>query len=295
MQKKSMQAKLKAWLPGYVFLIPALVFFILFVVYPMFNGIKISMYEYTARKYNFVGLDNFKLLLSDAVFIKSLVNTGLIVLGNVPLVLVFSMIISIIIFDKSEFVRSFFRAAFYLPAVASIVTIAIVWRWMYSPRGGVINYFIGLLGIAPVNWLGNVKYALPALIVVLFTLSVGQPIILYIASLGNIPVTYLEVAEIDGASWWAKVLHIFWPLVKPTTLYIAIITTINSFQTFALVQLLTGGGPMYRTSTILFSLYKSAFELQNYGLASAMGIILSIIVVLISVIQYKYLSTDIEY
>lgn len=286
---------MREWLPGYIFLIPALFFFLLFVVYPMFKGIVISMYDYSARNYEYIGLDNFKFLLTDKIFLKSLLNTSLMVLGNLPLVLGFALFISIIIFDRSEFVRSFFRAAFYLPAVASIVTISVVWRWMYSPRGGIINHVMGLLGLDPVNWLGNAKYALPSLIIVLFTLSVGQPIILYVASLGSIPNTYVEVADMDGASWWQKVANIYWPLVKPTTLYIVVITTINSFQTFAIVQLLTGGGPMYSTSTILFSLYKTAFELQKYGLASAMGIILAVIVVFISIIQYRYLSSDIEY
>ena len=154
---------------------------------------------------------------------------------------------------------------------------------------------MSVFGLEGVNWLGDKRYALPSLVIVLFTLSLGQPVILYIASIGNIPATYAEAAEIDGASRWTQVWKIIWPLVKPTTLYIMVITTINSFQTFAIVQLLTGGGPFYSTSTIVFQLYKTAFEFGEYGLATAMGVILAVIVVVISVFQYKYLSTDIEY
>ncbi|MDD3839904.1 MAG: sugar ABC transporter permease [Clostridia bacterium] len=295
MKKKSLQVRIREWLPGYMFLLPAMFFFILFVVYPMIKGIIISFYNYTATSYEFNGLGNFIFLLKDEVFIKSLQNTILFVIGNVPLVLIFSLFVSIVIYNKSEFTRSFFRAVFYLPAVSSIVTISIVWKWIYSPRGGILNKIIESFGAQPINWLGDERYALTAMIIILFTLSVGQPIILYIAALGNIPKDYIEVADLDGATAWQKFTNIYWPLILPTTLYIVIITTINSFQTFAIVQLLTGGGPFYRTSTILFSLYKSAFELQNYGLASAMGVILSVIVVIISVIQYKYLSTDVEY
>jgi multiple sugar transport system permease protein len=154
---------------------------------------------------------------------------------------------------------------------------------------------ISVFGIEGPNWLGDKRYALISLIVVLFTLSAGQPIILFIASIGNIPETYLEAAEIDGATRWLQVKKIIWPLVKPTSLYIIVITTINSFQTFAIVQLLTGGGPFYSTSTIVFQLYKTAFEFGEFGLATAMGVILAVIVVAISVFQYKYLSTDVEY
>ncbi|MDD3839857.1 MAG: sugar ABC transporter permease [Clostridia bacterium] len=293
--KKSFQAKMRDWLPGYMFLLPAMFFFILFVVYPMIKGITISFYDYTATKYEFTGFSNFTYLLKDENFIKSMQNTILFVIGNVPLVLIFSLFVSIVIYNKSEFTRSFFRATFYLPAVSSIVTISIVWKWIYSPRGGILNKIMESFGAQPINWLGDERYALTAMIIILFTLSVGQPIILYIAALGNIPKDYIEVADLDGATPWDKFKNIYWPLILPTTLYIVIITTINSFQTFAIVQLLTGGGPFYRTSTILFTLYKSAFELQNYGLASAMGVILAVIVVIISVIQYKYLSTDVEY
>ena len=287
--------KLKKITPGYLFLLPALIFFVLFVIYPMINALILSLYKVRLQSRSFIGFGNYVALFKDQNFMKSLYNTVLLVLGNVPLVLIFSFFISVVVYNKSEFIRSFTRAAFYFPAVSSVVSIGLVWKWIFNPIHGILNYVLGIFGIEGVNWLGDKRYALPSLVIVLFTLSLGQPVILYIASIGNIPATYAEAAEIDGASRWVQIRKIIWPLVKPTTLYIIIITTINSFQTFAIVQLLTGGGPFYSTSTIVFQLYKTAFEFGEFGLATAMGVILAVIVVIISVFQYKYLSTDIEY
>lgn len=295
MQSNKLFVKLKKVMPGYLFLLPALIFFGVFVIYPMINALILSLYKVRLQTRSFIGFGNYVALFQEENFMKSLYNTVLLVLGNVPLVLIFSFIVSISVYNKSEFVRSFTRAAFYIPAVSSVVSIGLVWKWIFNPMYGILNYILGVFGIEGVNWLGDKRYALPALVIVLFTLSVGQPIILYIASIGNIPSTYAEAAEIDGASRWVQIRKIIWPLVKPTTLYIIVITTINSFQTFAIVQLLTGGGPFYSTSTIVFQLYKTAFEFGEFGLATAMGVILAAIVVIISIIQYKYLSSDIEY
>ncbi|NLP45897.1 MAG: sugar ABC transporter permease [Epulopiscium sp.] len=295
MKKKKNQWKYKEWISGYLFLLPALIFFLGFVVYPMIKGIYLSFFDYTATQYRFIGLENYRILFHDSIFKKSLWNTIIIVICTVPLVVVFSLFISIIIYNKSSFTRSFYRAAFYLPTISSIVTISVIWSWIYHPTYGILNYLTSLFGIKPISWLGHEKFALPALILVIFTTAVGQPIILYIAALGNVPRAYKEAAAIDGATRWQQFKHITWPLIMPTSLYIIIITTINSFQTFGVVQLLSGGGPMYRTSTVLFQLYQTAFQFQNFGIASAMGIILAIIAIFISILQFKYFSSDVEY
>jgi multiple sugar transport system permease protein len=282
-------------LSGYLFLLPALLFFMAFVLYPIIEAGSLSMYKYDVFVKTFTGIANYKFLLKDEIFRKSLLNTVLLVAMDVPLTVVFALMISLIVYKKSKFIRSFARAVFYVPAISSIVTIGIVWKWIYNPMFGILNYLTGCVGLPAINWLGDPRYALLALTLVLFTITAGQPIILFIAALGNIPVTYLEAAEIDGASRWVKITKIIWPLIKPTSLYVIIITTINSFQTFAIVQLLTGGGPFYHTSTIVFQLYQTAFWNEEYGLASAMGIILAVIVVSISVLQYRFLSSDVEY
>ncbi|MGG7142139.1 carbohydrate ABC transporter permease [Clostridium nigeriense] len=292
--KHSKMAK-KEWLASYLFLLPAAIFFLGFVILPMIGGLVISFFNYGPRTSEFIGLENYIQIAKDPVFIKSLWNTLFLVVGNVPIVVVFSMFVSLTIYKRSSKVRSFFRSIFYLPAIASVVSITVVWGWIFHPNYGILNYILSLFGVEPQVWLGNPSIAKWAILIVLVTLSVGQPIVLYMASLGNIPKDYLEAAEIDGASNRQVFLNITWPLLKPTTLYIVIITTINSFQCFSLIQLLTAGGPNYATTTIMYQVYERSFTLGQYGLASSMGVVLAVIVMAISVVQYKYLGTDVEY
>lgn len=285
----------KEWIAAYLFLLPAAVFFFGFVILPMIGGAIMSFFDYNPKTSEFIGLQNYINIFQDEVFRKSLWNTLFLVIGNVPIVVVFSMFVALNIFKKSSKVRSFFRSIFYLPAIASVVSITVVWGWIFHPNYGILNYILSFFGVDPQVWLGDPGIAKWAILMVLVTLSVGQPIVLYMASLGNIPKDYLEAAEIDGANSNQVFRHITWPLLKPTTLYIVIITTINSFQCFSLIQLLTAGGPNYATTTIMYQVYERSFTLGQYGLASSMGVVLAIIVMAISVIQYKYLGTDVEY
>ncbi|MEG1001831.1 MAG: sugar ABC transporter permease [Clostridium sp.] len=292
--KHSRLAK-KEWVTSYLFLLPAAIFFIGFVILPMIGGIVMSFFNYNPKSAIFIGMENYINIFKDEIFIKSLWNTLVLVIGNVPIVVVFSLFVSLVIYKKSSKVRSFFRGVFYLPAIASVVSITLVWGWIFHPNYGILNHVLSWFGVDPQVWLGNPSIAKWAILIVLVTLSVGQPIVLYMASLGNIPKDYLEAAEIDGANPRQVFKNITWPLLKPTTLYIVIITTINSFQCFSLIQLLTAGGPNYSTTTIMYQVYEKSFTLGQYGLASSMGVVLAIIVMGISIIQYKYLGTDVEY
>ena len=296
-KKKVKHSKLakKEWIAAYIFLLPAAIFFIGFVIIPMIGGIVMSFFDYNPKSATFIGIENYINIFKDEIFRKSLWNTLVLVIGNVPIVVVFSLFVSMTIFKKSAKIRSFFRGVFYLPAIASVVSITVVWGWIFHPNYGILNYVLGWFGIDPQVWLGNPSIAKWAILMVLVTLSVGQPIVLYMASLGNIPKDYLEAAEIDGANSSQVFKNITWPLLKPTTLYIVIITTINSFQCFSLIQLLTAGGPNYATTTIMYQVYERSFTLGQYVLASSMGVVLAVIVMSISIIQYKYLGSDVEY
>lgn len=283
------------WLMSYLFLLPALGFFLLFVAYPMLKGIYISFFDYSLRTFSFIGFDNYVSLIHNETFLKSMRNTLLLVVITVPIVIIFSLFVAVSIYKKKEFARSFFRGVFYLPAVSSVVSITVVWGWIYHPNYGILNYLGGLIGLEPISWLGDQRTALLAIIAVLITTSVGQPIILYVASLGNIPTSYIEAAEIDRANPWQIFLKIIWPMLMPTNLYIIVITTINTFQCFALIQLLTSGGPVYSTSTVMYGVYEQAFVLGHFGSASAMGVFLAIIIGVISLIQFKFFGSDVEY
>ncbi|MEK3724495.1 sugar ABC transporter permease [Paenibacillus sp. FSL H8-0034] len=293
--RKSKHYILRDWLMSYLFLLPAFGFFLLFVAYPMLRGVYISFFDYSLRSFEFVGLHNYISLFHNETFLKSLRNTFLLVVIAVPIVIVFSVFVAMNIYKTKEVIRSFFRGVFYLPAVSSVVSITVVWGWIYHPNYGILNYVTGLFGFEPISWLGDTRTALLAIIAVLITTSVGQPIILYVASLGNIPTSYIEAAQIDRATPWQIFVNIIWPMLMPTNLYIIVITTINTFQCFALIQLLTSGGPIYSTSTVMYGVYEQAFLLGNFGLASAMGVCLAIMIGIISVIQFKYFGSDVEY
>ena len=284
--------RMKETLVSYAFLAPALIFFTVFVIYPMLSGVFTSLFDYTLKKFEFIGLENYINLFRDEIFWKSMGNTLIIVIGSVPIVLLFSIFVAVTIYQKRAGVRSFFRGVFYLPVVTGTVAVTVVWKWIYDPLNGILNYILESGGIM---WLGDKRFAIWAIIIILLTTSVGQPIILYVAALGNIPQSFIEAAEVDGGNKWQVFTKIKWPCLMPTTLYVVVITTINSFQCFSLIQLLTSGGPNYSTSTIMYLVYEKAFKLTQFGYANAMGVILAIIIGIISFIQFKVLGNDVEY
>ena len=273
-------------LVSYAFLLPAMLFFVLFVLVPMGMGVVTSFFRYNMKGMTFTGLSNYMTMFADPVWQKSLVNTLLLVVGSVPITVLFAL-----------FTRSFFRCVFFLPVVTGTVAVTVVWKWIYDPLNGILNWILKSLDLIEKNimWTGDKRYALWAILIILITTSVGQPIILYIASLGNVPKDYVEAAQVDGANDFQVFWKIKWPSLLPTTLYIVVITTINSFQCFSLIQLLTSGGPNYRTTTIMYYLYETAFKKFEYGYANAMGVILALIIGFISFVQFKALGSDVEY
>ena len=160
---------------------------------------------------------------------------------------------------------------------------------MFNNYYGIFNYVGKGLGVVDnnINWLGDERFALWCIILILFTTSVGQPIVLYVSALGNVDTSLVEASEVDGANNIQKFWKIKWPLIMPTTLYILVITTINSFQCFALIQLLTSGGPNHSTDTVMYYIYYSAFKLYRYGYGNAMGVVLAIFIALLSAVQFK--------
>ena len=282
---------------GYLFLLPCLIFFVTFVVYPMLMCVITSFFDSNMGKNSqdvFVGLANYKELFSDVVFIGALKNTFIIVLVSVPVVLVFSLWVANCIYDMKPWMTSLFRVVFYLPVVTGSVAVTVVWKWMYNNRLGIFNYLFKSAGIIEknINWLGDSKYALWCIILILLTTSVGQPIVLYVSALGNVDQSLVEAAEVDGATRKQVFWKIKWPQIMPTTLYILIITMINSFQCFALIQLLTSGGPNHSTDTIMYYIYYTAFKLYRYGYGNAMGVVLMVIIAILSAIQFKLGQSD---
>lgn len=283
---------------SYAFLAPALFFFGLFVITPMVMGVVTSFFNYTMKDFYFSGLDNYiRLLTNDPIFMKSLWNTFLLVVVSVPLVAAFSLWVSTLIYKMSSFSRSFYRGVFYLPVVTGSVAVVVVWKWIFNYYYGILNFVLKNIGVISrdIQWLGDKNYAIWCILAILFTTSIGQPIVLYIASLGNIDKSLIEAAEVDGATDLQVFWQIKWPSLMPTTLYVVVITTINSFQCFALIQLLTSGGPNHSTSTVMYYLYDTAFRIYQYGYANAIGVILAIIIGLFSALQFKAMGNKMDY
>lgn len=275
---------------GYLFMAPFLLFFLGFVVYPMFMCIFTSFFDATmGREDIFIGFDNYKELFSDEVFWIALKNTLIIVVVSVPVTCAFSLWIATMISKMPVAATSAFRCIFYLPVVTGSVAVTMVWKWMFNNYYGILNYLGKGMGLIDknINWLGDPKYALGCIILILLTTSVGQPIVLYVSALDNVDKSLVEAAQVDGATETQAFWRIKWPQMMPTTLYILVITTINSFQCFALIQLLTSGSPKNATMTIMYYIYYNAFKLYRYGYGNAMGVILAIIIAILSAVQFR--------
>ena len=287
---KSRKLMIRETTTSYLFLLPFLAFFVGFVLYPMFMCVFTSFFDATmGREDIWVGFKNYEKLFQDEIFWIALKNTLIIVVVSVPVTCAFSLWVASAISRMPVVATSAFRCIFYLPVVTGSVAVTMVWKWMFNNYYGVLNYLGNQTGLLDenINWLGDPKYALGCIIMILLTTSVGQPIVLYVSALDNVDKSLVEAAEVDGATRMQTFWRIKWPQIMPTTLYILVITTINSFQCFALIQLLTSGGPNNSTMTIMYYIYYNAFKLYKYGYGNAMGVILAIIIALLSALQFK--------
>jgi len=277
---------------GYLFLLPSLVFFLGFVIIPMMICIFTSLTNANMNDAGtFIGLKNFADLMGDETFLEALKNTFLIVVVSVPTVCAFSLWVSSAIYRMKGPALSAFRCIFYLPVVTGSVAVTVVWGWMYDNYTGLFNAVLKGAGLIEknINFLGDSRFAIWCIILILFTTSVGQPIVLYVSALGNVDQSLVEAAQVDGANNMQVFWKVKWPQMMPTTLYILVITTINSFQCFALIQLLTSGGS--GTNTVMYYIYYTAFKLTeqsgHFGYANAMGVVLAIFIGLMSALQFK--------
>ena len=277
---------------AYLFLLPSLVFFIGFVIIPMIICVYTSFFDSTMGKDAkdvFIGFGNYIELFRDGIFLKALKNTFVIVIISVPVVCIFSLWVTSVIYNLNDKVLSVFRCIFYLPVVTGSVAVTVVWKWMYNNYYGIFNYIGKSSGILKtnINWLGDERFALACIILILLTTSVGQPIVLYVSALGNVDNSLVEAAQVDGANEMQLFWKIKWPQIMPTTLYILVITTINSFQCFALIQLLTSGGPNHSTDTVMYYIYYMAFKMFRYGYGNAMGVVLAVFIAVLSAVQFR--------
>lgn len=272
---------------GYLFISPQLFLFFLFLVYPIFEGIRLSFYQINYQQETFIGFDNYTTLFSDPIFFKAIVNTVVFVVFIVLLTVFFALFVASSVFDKNARYVSFIRGSYYIPVMVSMVVMSMVWSFLLNPANGLISYFAREMDLSTVNLLGNPKTVMPVIIFVTFATNVGQAIILYIASMIGVPKDLFEAAEVDGASRWQVIRHILIPSVQPTTVYITIINIIAVLKIFVVIQLLTGGGPNNSSVTLMYYLYNNAFKYNQLGIASAVGVIMFVITILLSLPQLR--------
>ena len=283
---------------AYVFLLPAIVLFGSFLIYPAIQSVIYSVQSFTVVRLDreFVGLENYQTLLTDRIWWTAVVNTLVFTLATVPFTIGMALLIALLLMPLHSRLQTLFKTIFYMPGVTSAVVIGLVWLWIFYPFAeGLANFAVTSFGLPKQNWLGNAGTALPSVIVMAWMTGQGATIVLYMAALGNIPQTLYEAADIDCARGWARFRRVTWPLIKPTTLYVAITATAGSFLVFDLVYTLTKGGPGNATTTVAYRIWQIAFERLDFGLASAGAVLLGLIVILLSAIQFRFLSTDVEY
>lgn len=289
--KKEVANQRREDITGYAFLLPSLIGMLVFSMLPLLVTMYISFTDWNYLKglgnWNFVGLRNFKELWSDTWFTASLKNTFIYTLGTVPVALVLSLIIAVLIenFCRTHFANAI-RVALYMPQICNIVATAAVWKMMFSSYGPFTNLMRALGWTNVPRMLTSYTWALPAVMLVAVWQAVGYRVFIYSAALQGLPYDLYEAASIDGANGWKKFFYITIPQLRPTTFFLTITSIIGSFKVFGLVNIMTEGGPGASTYTLVYYIYKAAFSFYRMGYASAIAMVLFVIMLVFTIIRW---------
>lgn len=270
-----------AWL----LLSPALGAIALFFAVPLIAALFLSLTDFDIYALadpgnaRFVGLQNYLRLLQDPLFWKVLRNTLVFVAVGVPLTLAASLGGALLVHSKLARLRGLFRTVFFAPVVTTLVAVAVVWRYLYHPRYGLINQMLGMIGLPPIDWLGDPAWATVAITILAVWRSFGYGLVIYVVGLQAIPASLYEAAELDGAGPWRQLRDITLPLMVPTTLFVAVLTTVGLFQIFAEPYVMTRGGPLYATTSITLLMYQQGFRWWNLGNAAAIAFVLFALII----------------
>ncbi len=276
-----------------LFLGPSLTILTVFFFIPVLAAFVFSFTDfniYSLGNINylrFIGLKNYETLINTDLFWKALRNTFYFVLLGGPLSVAASLGAALLLNSKLIKFKGIFRLVYFLPVVTTLVAVAIVWRYIYHPRFGLLNYILGFIGINPIDWLGDPIWAMPAIIILAVWKNFGYNMIIFIAGLQNIPEDLYEAASIEGASAWQQFKSITIPMLAPTTFFISIITMIGYFQLFAEPYVMTQGGPLNSTLSIVLYMYQEGFRWWNIGYSTSIAFALFIIILIGTIIQFR--------
>ncbi|MGI6209641.1 MAG: carbohydrate ABC transporter permease [Anaerolineae bacterium] len=276
------------WISGYLFASPAIAFIIVFSVISIVVSLYISFFQYDviSPTHPFVGLDNYReALTKDPIFWSALRNTTLYVIGVVPSITILGFALALA-GHSVRYAKSFFRTIYFLPSITPMVVIALIWVWLYSPRG-MFNQILASIGIQGPNWLFEKNLALPSVIIMSVWQTVGYYTVLYLAGLADIPKDFYDAANVDGANWWQTIRHVTVPLLNNVTLFVTVTLAIAAFQVFTQVYVMTRGGPGNATTTMQFLIFRQGFQYFRMGYASAISWLLFVVIFVLSIAQLR--------
>lgn len=285
--------KLRKTYTPYLFLLPALIFMGIFLFYPIVDVFRLSFTDYNMiTEASFLGTQNYENLFNDPLFWKTLKNSFIYLIGVVPLLVILPIFIAVLVNRKLKGIK-WFRAAYYIPVVTSMVVVGIMWKWLYKGNG-LLNYLLMSIGLIndPISWLTSTQYALYSVMAVTVWKGLGYYMVIYLAGLQSIPQELYEVAQIDGANWWQKHFYVTIPLLKPSILLVSILSSIAAMKVFTEVYVMTKGGPINSSKTLVFYIYEKAFENLNLGYAAAMGFVLFIVIFILSYINFQVMGQE---
>ncbi|WP_181397404.1 carbohydrate ABC transporter permease [Gracilibacillus dipsosauri] len=276
----------------YFFILPALLLFLAFTVYPIIASFLLSFQTRTGGVYTFSGLDNYIRLFSDPIFYKALGNTFILLIIQVPIMLFLALLLAVFLNSKLLNIRGFYRVSYFTPAVTSLVAASIIFILLLNSDYGLVNYILSSIGIEKINWLTNGFWAKVSLIIVTTWRWTGYNMVILLAGLQNIPNDLYEAASMDGASPIRQFFHITIPQLKPVLLFCFVLSTIGTFQLFDEPYNLTNGGPNNATLTITYYLYNQGFNFFDFGYASAIAYVIVVFIAILSWLQFKVVKDD---
>jgi len=278
---------------GWAMTAPALTAIGLFFLLPAVAALVLSFTDFdiyalaNLNNLRFIGLDNYQRLVTNPMFWQAMGNTMWFVVFGVPLVVVASLAAAMLVNAKTLKWRAVWRVALFAPFVTTLVATAVVWNYLLHTRYGLINYALGLIGVAPVDWLGNPSTALPAILLFVAWKSFGYNMIIFLAALQAVPQDLEDAARVDGAGAWMRFRHVTLPAIAPTVLLVAILTVAGMFQLFAEPYVMTQGGPARSTVTVLYFMFEEGFKWWNLGSGAAVAFILFLCILVVTLIQLK--------
>lgn len=290
------QRKRKHNLICYSFILPNFLGFAIFTLIPMVFSLVLAFLHWDgANAISFARLDNFERLLEDDTFRIALLNTFYYVIGTVPLTMLVSLGLALLL-NQPLVGRNFFRTAYFFPYVASLVAVAVVWNMLFYPAAGPVNEFLRMLGVAePPRWSASVDWAMPTVIMASVWRYMGYYMVIYLAALQGIPSQLYEAAALDGADAWQRFRYITLPMLAPATFFISIMLTITSFKVFDLIMVMTNGGPGRATNVLVLHTYNIAFRQFRFGYSSAIAMVLFLIVLIITIVQFRMEDRWVDY